>query len=201
MSTTKQKSLASALFPKSTQAVLRILFSGAGAELHLRGIEHATGQSAGTLQRVLDRFETAGLVIRTKRGNQVFYRANPESAIYEDLRLLVLKTIGLADPIRLALTKAQSRIDVAFIYGSFARGTDTAGSDIDLLVIGDARLQEVVEALAGLQDVLGREVNPITYSPNEYSQRLSSGGHFVSSLRDVPKIFLIGGQDDLDRLG
>jgi|GEM_PF-376455 len=201
MSTLRKRSIADALFPKSAQAVLSALFSGTNGEVHLRGIEQATGQSPGTLQRVLDRFEGAGLVIRTKRGNQVFYRADRSASVYSDLVNIVVKTIGLAEPIRRALQPLKENISVAFIYGSVARGDDSAKSDVDVMIVGEVSLQEIVEALAGLQRKIGREINPINYSPSEYSQRLNSQSHFTSSLKDEPKIFLIGGQDELDRLG
>ncbi len=200
MSTMMKSNIAAALFPKSTQEILRVLFSGELREIHLRGIEQATGQSPGTLQRVLDRFVGAGIVVRRKSGNQVLYQANSASVVYNDLANLVKKTFGIAEPIRVALSQLKSRVAVAFIYGSIARNEDTANSDIDLLVIGDARLQEVVSVLATLQEELGREINPITYSVDEYSIRLSAGNHFLSSIRTEPKIFLIGGQDELDRL-
>jgi predicted nucleotidyltransferase len=201
MSSNNRRSLSGVLFPKSTQAILNALFTQAQRALHLRGLEQFSGQSSGTLQRVLDRMTAAGLVLREPKGRQVFYRANPLSPIFHELRALALKTGGLVEPLALALDPIRARIRVAFIHGSIARGSDRADSDVDVMIIGDVRLQEIVTAISGLQETLGRAINPITYTEAAYQTKLREGSHFLNSLRTEPKIFLIGDEHELDKLG
>jgi len=155
----------------------------------------------GALQRELKGLSEAGIVRRTVRGNQVYYQAEPECPAFGELKGLVLKTFGLADVLRGALAPLSNRIRVAFVHGSFARGTVRASSDVDLLVIGEVTFAEVVAALSEAQRVLGREVNPTIYPPDEFRSKLAAGHHFLNSVLSTDKVFLIGDENELARLG
>lgn len=154
----------------------------------------------GAVQRELENLVNAGLVIRRKQGNQVYYQANPKSAIFSELKSLMIKTGGVAGVLRESLTTLEERITSAFIYGSLAKGTETADSDVDVLVIGAVKFSEVVDRLGAVQESLGREVNPSVYPVDEFVAKVSEGQHFVTSLIDEPKIFLIGDEDVFGRL-
>ncbi|MBN1401903.1 MAG: nucleotidyltransferase domain-containing protein, partial [Anaerolineae bacterium] len=160
----------------------------------------AVGTGQGAVQRELKRLAEVGILWREKRGRQVYYGANQNCPIYDELAGLVLKTLGLADVLRAALSGLADRIRVAFVYGSMAKGTSGAGSDVDIMVVGPARFADVVAALNPTQDVLGREVNPSVYAAEEFCDRVGQGNHFLSSVLREPKLFLIGEQDELDRL-
>ncbi|MGB6067144.1 MAG: nucleotidyltransferase domain-containing protein, partial [Desulfomonilaceae bacterium] len=147
------------------------------------------------VQRELENLVNAGLVIRRQRGNQVYYQANSKSAIFSELKSLMIKTAGVADVLREALIPLQDRITAAFIYGSFAKGTETAASDVDVLVIGDVKFSEIVDILGPAQESTAREVNPSVYPAGEFITKVSEGHHFVTSLINEPKIFLIGDKD------
>ncbi|UCD38917.1 MAG: nucleotidyltransferase domain-containing protein, partial [Fidelibacterota bacterium] len=121
--------------------------------------------------------------------------------VFPDLHGLIIKTCGLAQQLEAALASVEKSIQVAFIYGSMARGDETGGSDIDLLIIGDLKLRDVVGTLSQLQQTLGREINPTVYPPDEYRTKLRKGQHFLTALQKEPKIFLIGDEDELRRLG
>lgn len=112
----------------------------------------------------------------------------------------MVKTAGIADVIRASLSALQDKIRVVFIYGSFAEGTDTAMSDVDLIVIGNASLREVVSKLEDAQASVGREINPVTYSVGEFHEKFLADHHFVKSVYGTSKIFLIGNDDELKRL-
>ncbi|MDD5667426.1 MAG: nucleotidyltransferase domain-containing protein, partial [Actinomycetota bacterium] len=142
----------------------------------------------------------AGVILRFERGNQVFYQANKDSPIFSDLKSLLVKTAGMSDVIRASLSDLEDKIRVAFIYGSFADGTDTAQSDVDIFVIGDISLREVVSRLRDAQVTIGREINPTTYSAGEFREKLQAGHHFVSSIYGTSKIFLVGNEDELKGL-
>jgi predicted nucleotidyltransferase len=189
------------LFGKTKQAILGLLFGGNHEEYHLREIARHTGISQGALTRELTLLSTAGLITREKRGNQVIYRANRHCPVYDELRGLVLKTIGLAGLFRDALDRLSERIQVAFIYGSIARGDEKPDSDVDLLVVGDVKLRDVVKALGNVREKVGREMNPSVYTLKEYRDKLAHGHHFLTSLKNEPKIFLIGSEDEFGKLG
>ena len=197
---TGQNMLSKALFNKTRRVILGLLFTNTHEAYHLRGIVRLTGIGQGTIQRELKRLTEAGILTREVRGHQTYYRANSECPIFPELRGLVVKTVGVADKIRTALKPVEDRIRIALIYGSFASNTDTSASDVDLLVIGELQLRDIVRALGDLQQALGREINPTVYSPQEYQTKLSEGHHFLTSLQNEPKIYLIGDEDELNRL-
>jgi predicted nucleotidyltransferase len=194
-------SISEALFTKTQQAVLGLLFSNPDESYHLRSIILKSGIGQGTIQRELERLTTANMIQRVKRGNQVYYSANRNCPIFNELHNLVLKTIGLADLFRQTLGKLSDKVQVAFIYGSFARGEEKQDSDVDLMVIGKVKMLEVVKALSSVREQTGREINPTVFSPDEYKQKLKEGNHFLSSLLEEPKIFLIEDEDEFRKLG
>lgn len=196
---TQTNSLSSTLFGRVRSSVLSLLFCHSEKSYYFREIERTVGMGRGAVQRELDNLVDVGLALRRKQGNQVHYQANPKSPIFAELKSLMVKTAGVADVLREALMPL-GRIRTAFIYGSFAKGSERADSDVDVLVIGEASFSEVVDALASAQESIGREVNPSVYPVEEFVTKVADGHHFVTSLAGEPKIFLIGDEDVLGRL-
>ena len=139
----------------------------------------------------------AGILIRKPVGNQVQYQANTTCPIFDDLRNVLKKTAGIADVLRAALEPLAGRIAAAFVYGSIARGDERAGSDLDLMIVGEAKFADVVQALSPAQETLRRAINPNLYPPAEFGTKLSSGDPFLRRVMADRKIFLIGGEHDL----
>jgi predicted nucleotidyltransferase len=159
-----------------------------------------TGAGMGSLQRELKQLSEAGIIVRSEIGRQAFFKANPDCPIYAELRDLIIKTFGVADVLRQALAQLSDNIQTAFIFGSMAGGEFNQSSDVDVLVIGDISFAEVVSALSPVQEVLSREINPSVYPPEEVKAKLSEKQHFLRSVLDSPKIFIIGNKNELDRL-
>jgi predicted nucleotidyltransferase len=190
-----------ALFGKARQAVLRLLFSHPDESFYVREIVRAAAAGQGAVQRELDSLRRAGIVQRTVRGHQVFYQANPDNPIFQELKSLILKTTGGAEVLRRALSPLAGRIRVAFMYGSMARGEQRRGSDVDLFVVGDVSFADLVEALAPAQRKLAREINPVVYPISEFREKLSQKHHFITSVLRAPKLFLMGDERELAGLG
>jgi len=195
------QNLASLLFGGYRRAVLALLLLRPEESLHVREIARATGKPAGTLVRELNVLAEAGVLGRKRVGNQVHFQADPACPIYEDLRNILKKTVGVADVLREALAPLAARIRAAFVYGSIARGDERAGSDIDLMVIGEAKFADVVAALAPAQDTLRREVNASVYPTLEFRKKTSGGEPFLKRVLADRKIFVVGGEDDVGELG
>jgi len=193
--------LSSALFGKTRRNILGLLFAEPDKSFFLREITRRLGGGQGAAQRELRRLSDAGIIRRDGVGRMVMYRVNPDSPVYEELRGLIVKTAGAPEHLRRALAPIRDRVDVAFIYGSYARATGVRpASDIDLMVVGDTSFGEVVEHTAAVQDVLGREVNPTVYTRQEFGKRAHEGHHFIRDVLQHPKVFVIGGSRELDRL-
>lgn len=188
------------LFPTTRQRVLAQLLLEPAASLHLRELARLTDSHAGTLGRELDKLVQAGLVMRSEQGNQVRYQANVQCPLFPELAAIFRKTHGMAAILREALAPLAAQIRVALVFGSTARGTQSAGSDIDLLVVGEVGFAELVQALYPVQQALQREVNPVLYSSGELRERARVGEAFLRNVLDGPVVFLKGGKDDLAEL-
>jgi len=167
----QQAGLSSALFGKTRQAVLGLLYSRPDEAFYVREVTRAAGAGQGSVQRELKRLLDAGLIVRVNRGRQVYYQANRACPIFAELHGLVLKTAGLADVLRAALSPVAGRIAAAFVYGSQAIGTATGASDIDLLVVGDPDELALHKAITQAEVKLGRSVNYTLIDQREFARR------------------------------
>jgi len=198
---TKLTSVGDLLFGQTRGRVLALLYGAPDQSLFVRQIARQVETSVGTVQRELNLLADAGLIKRSTVGNQVFYQANQEHPEYPELRALLAKTAGVFQMLKRALAPLSSQIDVAFVYGSVARGDEKATSDIDLMVIGAVSLDEVLDAVGPVEKHLGRPVNPTIYSREDLKARLRSGNHFLQSLKKSKKVFLIGDDDEFRKAG
>jgi predicted nucleotidyltransferase len=189
-----------ALFGRTRAAVLALLFGRPDRELYLSEIVRSVDAGTGAVQRELALLTAMGLLKRTARGKQVYFHANADSPLYPELRGLVVKTFGVVGVLRDALTPLGKKVRLAAIYGSFARGTEAAPSDVDLLVIGTAQLFEVVSALSPAQDTLRREVNPVVFPLPEARRKLKAKDRFLTDVLSGAKLLVIGGERELAEL-
>lgn len=190
--------VANALFSATQQRVLGMLFGQPNRSFYATELINMLGVGSGAVQRELARLAQSGLVTVRKVGTQKHYQANPDSPIFNELTGLIAKTVGLAEPLRAALTPFANRIKAAFVYGSVAKGTDTAKSDIDLMLICDGlSYADVFEAMQAAETRLGRPVNPTLYTPAEWAEKRKAGNGFAVKVAERPKLFLIGTEQDL----
>ncbi len=189
------------LFGRTRSRVLAMLYGHPDKSYYLREIARHIGVSVGPVQRELDQIHRVGLVTRTSSGHQVFYQANPAGPVFEEMRALVAKTVGVVDVIHSALAEISAKIRVAFIYGSIARQEETSESDIDLMVIGRVRLDEVLVRLSKAQVALGRDINPTVYSSREFKAKVADGNNFLNTVLKSKKLFVIGNDDELAEVG
>jgi predicted nucleotidyltransferase len=196
-----KESLSDLLFPLQYRGkALALLLLQPERHLHVREIARLTGTIAGTMSKELSRLHRVGLLEQNLVGNQVHFSANQRHPIYPELSSLLRKTLGLADVVRVALSGLSDRIEVAFVFGSVARATDSAASDIDVMLIGSLDYGAAVSVFYEAQKTLQREINPKVYSPDEWREKIMSKSPFATEVQSKPKIFLMGTQDDLDKL-
>ena len=192
--------LAAVLFGKSMRAILALLFVRPDRRFYLREIARAAGVPASSLQRDLAALTGAGVLARTEEGRQVYFQANPECPIFAELQAVAAKTFGVAGALKGVLAPHASRIRLAFLYGSVAKGTAAAASDVDLLWAGDLRPSELVLALADAEKRLARKISVVAYSEDELADLVAQGSHFLDSVLAGPVVWLIGDRHSLDDL-
>jgi len=190
-------SISNALFSKVQQRVLALIFGHPERSFYTSEIVRSVHSGTGAVERELSRLQSSGLVSVERIGNRKHYQANRESPIFEELQSLVVKTLGLTEPIRKMLEPYSNKIKTAFVYGSVAKGTDTARSDIDLMVTGDElNYSELYAALQNAENLLRRKVSPTFLSPEDWRRKASQKGSFVNKVGAQPKIFIIGSEKD-----
>ena len=193
--------LADLLFGRTRGAVLALLYGRADQSFYTREIAREVDASVGAVQRELENLSKVGLILRKSMGNQVFYQANRDAPIFPEMRTLLNKTIGIFGVLRSAIHPLSKRIVAAFVYGSVAREEETAQSDVDLMVIGKATLEEVLSRLSPAEKAIGRSINPTVYSSTEFKSKLAAGNHFLTSVLKGQKVFLLGDEDELRKVG
>jgi len=194
----KRRGLGDGLFTKTQQRVIGLLFGNPKRSYYVNEIVRLAGGGTGAVRRELDRLYSVGLITQTRRGNQKHFQANGESPLFTELVSIVRKTFGLSDVLMQALATIDEHIELAFIYGSIAAGTDTAHSDVDLfLIVRDLTYADVMKALHDAEGILGRTVNPTLYSREELLRKLKASNSFLRRVLDQPKLFLIGSEREL----
>ncbi|MCD4688321.1 MAG: nucleotidyltransferase domain-containing protein [Desulfuromonadaceae bacterium] len=187
-----------ALFSKTQRQVLGLLFGHPDKSFYAKEIVRFAGVGTGTVQRELEKLSGVGLLTVKKVGNQKHYQANHQSPIFKELRGIVLKTFGVADVLRQAIEQFGDRINVAFIYGSVAKGTDKAASDIDVLIVSESlSYAEAFSALNDAEQKLERTINITLYNPQEFKNKVSADSSFLTRVLEQSKILLIGSEDDI----
>lgn len=195
----EQVSLADALFTKVQQRVLGLLFGQPDRSFLSKDVITAANSGTGAVHRELRRLAASGIVTVRSAGWEKHYQANKQSPVFEELRALVVKTVGLIDPVRDALLPLVERIRVAFVYGSQARGAGDAASDVDLMIISEDLMHaEAFAALARAEQLLARPINPTIVSPAEWQRRHEDRNHFLENVSSQPKLYVLGSEDDLD---
>ncbi|HEY9036816.1 MAG TPA: nucleotidyltransferase domain-containing protein [Pseudomonadales bacterium] len=195
-------SISDALFTKTQQRVLGLLYGRPEQRFYANEIMRWAGMGRGTVRRELERLTAAGLLVATREGNQLHFQANPESPVFHELVGLVKKTFGTVDVIKAALLPLDTQIEAAFVYGSIAKGNETGNSDIDVLVISRSlAYADAMAALASAEQALGRPINPSIYTPEQIQQKLAEENAFLTRLMDQPKLWIKGDDHALSNTG
>ena len=191
-------SLADALFTPVQQRVLGLLFGQPERSFQSAEIIRLAKSGTGAVHRQLQRLAQAGLVTVTRSGNQKHYQARRDTPVFDELHGLIVKTVGIVEPLRIALQSKAKKIHAAFVYGSFAKGTDIASSDIDVLIVSDSlRYPEAYEALQAAEATLARPIKPAVLSLKEWRKQSSRPDSFAARIASQPRLFVIGTDDDL----
>lgn len=188
-----QLTMGEALFTKTQQKVLGLLYGQTEKSFYLNEIIKLADMGKGTVRRELDKLSASGLLTVRKQGNQMHYQANSDNPIFHELKGIVKKTFGVVGNIESALQDVLSEVIYAFIYGSVAKGSEHAGSDIDLMVIAeDLSYTLLMETLANAEQQLGRPINPTIYSPNEFQKRIENNQNFITRVLSQDVLWIKG---------
>jgi predicted nucleotidyltransferase len=195
-----KKDVSAALFPGTKRKILALFFLNPDQEYYFSEVVRLTGTRQGVIQRELKSLADAEILNTEKRGRQKFYSVNRRHPIFPDLRNVIFKTFGVIGKIREALELFEKKIAFAFVYGSFARGQEASGSDLDVFLVGDIQLDELVGALSVVENAIGREINPTLFSAVEFKKKWSQKNHFLKSVAKSEKEYVIGSEDEFRRL-
>lgn len=198
MGTNTNADLAEVLFGRTKRTLLALLFANPGRPLYLRELTRLSAGGHGGVQRELSSLVKSGVILRRRGGRHVYFEANRECPIFPEIQQMLVKTAGLGDELRKALKPLFPRIQVAFIFGSFAKGEYKPGSDVDLLVIGEVSFEEVARAIAAAERTLAREINPVVYPLPEFTTKFRAGQSFLREVVAGAKVFIVGDDRELE---
>ena len=193
----RKKSVMDALMPPVRRRLLSLTLSSPDRWWYLSELAEALGTSPSSLQRELDSLTNVAILLMRREGRRTYYRANEDGSIYQELRGIVRKTMGIPQEIRASLAPMERKISLALLYGSVARGEERADSDVDVLIVADdLTLEEVYRRLAPAEKRLRRKVNPTLYTPEEFRQRRRSNNVFLENVLSSDHLILTGHVDD-----
>jgi predicted nucleotidyltransferase len=194
--TSPQSAITAALFTPVQQRVLGLLFGQPGRRFQSAELIRLAGSGTGAVHRQLQRLAAAGLVGVTRDGNQKYYEAEKVSPVFEELHGLIVKTVGVVEPLRSALAPVADRIHLAFVFGSVAKANERGASDIDLLVVtDDLAYAEIYAALETAERILGRTVNPTVFTRAEWKRKRARNDSFAARITAQRRLFVIGSDD------
>lgn len=188
------------LISKTMQGLLASTVMQPDRAWYLSDLAKRQGVRPSTLQSSLAALVKAGVLTRRREGNRVYYQADPACPFLLELQGLIGKTVGLVDVLRDAVARFRKRITVAFIHGSIARSAENSASDVDLVVIGTLGLEDISHALMKAEAKLNRPVNARVYTPGEFAEKLAARNHFLTTLLNKEKTFILGGNDELEEV-
>lgn len=194
--------IADVLFTKTQQRVLGLLYGKPDCSFYTNEIMRYAEMGRGTISRELERLASSGLVSVTRQGNQLHYQANKDNPVYTDLLNIIRKTFAIVDVIKAALIPVNKQIELAFIFGSIAKGEDTIKSDVDLMLVSSSlSYADVMRVLSDAEDIIGRPINPSLYTAEQVKNKLDSENAFLSRVMEQPKIWIKGQDDDIRDIG
>jgi len=192
--------LGTLLGSKLRAKVLGWLFTHADERYFVRQLTALVEEDSTNVSRELARLEKIGILVSAREGKQKYYQANRQSPLFNELHGIIVKTVGVVDVLRSALVPAIGQIKAAFIFGSIASGDEDRRSDIDIMIVGRISFEEVVSLLSPAEEQLRREVNPVVYPISEFKRKIKGAHHFLNTVLEGDKIFLVGDKDELAKL-
>ncbi|MBL4872510.1 MAG: transcriptional regulator [Gammaproteobacteria bacterium] len=185
-----------ALFTKTQQRVLGLLYGKSDQSFYLNEIVRLAGMGKGSVNRELLKLVNAGLLTVAKQGNQSHYQANASNPIFSELKQIVQKSFGIVDVLKSSLSTLLPQLNMAFIYGSIAKESEHAGSDIDVMLVGEnLSYSGVMGLLDNAEQQLARTINPTLFTPEEFEKRITAGQSFLTRVMEQPKLWLKKGKD------
>ena len=184
------------LFSSTRAELLGLFFNNPDDRFYLREIARHIGKDAAGIKRELDNLVKIGLLAKEKRGIQKYYYANKSSPIFSEMEGLIFKTTGAQGAMKASLSRLKG-VKTAFIYGSYAKGSEKEDSNINLMVIGQANITELNDMVMGLEEKLKRDIDYLVFDEQEYRKRKELKDPYIRELLKGKKIFLVGKEDEL----
>jgi len=181
---------------KARQAIFRLYFTNPDKSFYLRELERELGTPVSILRKELVSLEKEGLFSSSKQGNLLYYTLNKAYPLYNEIKTIVFKTVGIQGALSREFSDIKG-IEAAFIYGSYAKDSTNAKSDVDLFIIGDPDEDVIIEKTDSLEKILKREINYSIYSRIDYKKKKLQKDPFINDVLKNKKLFLLGDDDDI----
>ncbi len=181
---------------KARQAIFRLYFTNPDKSFYLRELERELNTPVSMLRKELITLEKESIFFSSKKGNLLYYSLNKNYPLYNEIKSIVFKTIGIQGTLSKVLLPLKA-IKAAFVYGSYAKNIDNAKSDVDLFIIGSPDENKLVEIISKLERELKREINYSIYTSEDIKKKKKLKDSFIEEVIQGKKIFLIGDGNDI----
>lgn len=175
--------------------ILKFFFKDPGKEYYFREIAKNLNKEPSHYQKYLDNLVEDRILLDERRGNMRFFKLNKEHPLYEEIKSIVSKTIGLENELKELVDKLNN-VECAFIFGSTAKGTENSNSDVDLMLIGDINQDALTTAISSVEGKIAREINYHIYNNQEIVRKIKEEDGFISNIFLSPIIKLKGNPYD-----
>ena len=176
--------------------LLKLLALNPESAFNINELSRQTGFSLRGVEKELKNLLSGGILRRKITGNQHRYQLDPLCPIHREIKGIIVKTVGIAELLKYALRSVEQKIDLAFIYGSFATGDYVNESDVDLFIVTALSGLKLAGLLGGVQNEIGRSVNVSQFTLDEYKRRKDQNDHFLNRVLEGPKITIMGEIDE-----
>ena len=187
------------IFTKNRAELLSLFFTNPDKSFYMQEIGRILNKKPGVFQRALNNMASEGILVSEYRANSRYFTVNKNNPIYKELKSIIFKTIGISGSIKQELEELKN-LELAFIYGSFAKNKENYLSDIDIVIIGGLDEEILINKLDSLEKKLQREINYKIYSYKNLNKEISEKEPFIINILKDKKIMLIGSEDEIPKI-
>jgi predicted DNA-binding protein YlxM (UPF0122 family) len=165
---------------KTRVKLITRLFFNPQTRSYLRELAKEFNVSTNSVREELNQLKRTHLLKSEKDGRQIYYMANQEHPLYQDLKSMVSKVMGI-DKVVDGIVSRLGDLEKAYLIDDYAEGKDTGV--IDLLLVGNIDQHHLNDLSRKTERYIKRKIRSLVLSRKEFNQDFQR-------LKDRPRILI-----------